>query len=124
MTDHTADFLGGLVEKRHEPLLGKATGTLRLELADGKRVDRWFLVVDDGEIRVSRRGARPDCTLRADKSLFDGMAAGKVNATAAVLRGAVTVDGDWELLVMLQRLFPSPPRRRRRASGGNRRRRA
>jgi putative sterol carrier protein len=125
MTDATAEFFSGLADRRHEPLVEKAKGTLRFELADGKRVDRWFLTVDSGEMAVSRKNVGADCTFRADKALFDGIAAGEVNATAAVLRGAVTVDGDWELMVMLQRLFPGPPAKRgRRANGRNGRRRA
>jgi putative sterol carrier protein len=36
------------------------------------------------------------------------MAAGKVNAFAAVLRGAIKIEGDPRLLVLFQRLFPGP----------------
>jgi putative sterol carrier protein len=124
VSNPTAEFLDGLARKGHDPLVEKVEGTLRLELADGKRVERWFLTVDNGDITVSRKGSGADSTLRADKSLFDEIAVGKVNATAAVLRGAVAVDGDWALMVMLQRLFPGPPaKRRRRAGGRNGRRR-
>src|SRR6266566_4715649 len=118
-------FFGELAERGHDPLLENTKGTLRLELADGKRVDRWFLEVDNGNVAVSRKNAKADCTVRAKKELFDGIAGGEVNATAAVLRGALTIDGDVELLVRLQRLFPGPPTRRRRGTrGGDGRRRA
>jgi hypothetical protein len=33
---------------------------------------------------------------------------GQANATAAVLRGALTVEGALDLVVLFQRLFPSP----------------
>ena len=33
---------------------------------------------------------------------------GRANAVTAVLRGAMTLEGDWNLLVVFQRLFPSP----------------
>jgi putative sterol carrier protein len=50
--------------------------------------------------------------------LFERIVDGEVNATAAVLRGAVTIDGDMELLVQLQKLFPgAPPKRRRQRNG-------
>ena len=52
-----------------------------------------------------------DCVVRGDKALFDGIAGGEVNAMAALLRGALTFQGDPELLVRLQRVFPSPPAR-------------
>jgi putative sterol carrier protein len=101
-------------------VLEKAKGTVRFELADGKRTDRWFLAVDKGDLSVSRRNAGADCTLRTDKALFDRIVDGKANVTAAFLRGAVTIDGDIELLVQLQKLFPGPPaKRRRRLSGAN-----
>jgi putative sterol carrier protein len=124
MNGATAAFFGELAERGHEPLLENTKGKLRVELADGKRIDRWFLEVDNGDVAVSRKNAKADCTVRAKKELFDGIAGGEVNAAAAVLRGALTVDGDVELLVRLQRLFPGPPIRRRRGtrSGDGRRR--
>jgi putative sterol carrier protein len=125
MSGATAAFFGELAERGHEPLLENTKGTLRVELADGKRVDRWFVEVDNGDVAVSRKNVRADCTVRAKKELFDGIAGGKLNAFAAVLRGALTIDGDVELLVRLQRLFPGPPARRARASrSGDGRRRA
>jgi putative sterol carrier protein len=120
MRDATAEFFGALTERGHEPVLEKAKGTVRFELADGKRTDRWFLAVDKGDFSVSRRNAGADCTFRTDKALFDRIVDGKANVTAAFLRGAVTIDGDIELLVQLQKLFPGPPaKRRRRLSGAN-----
>jgi putative sterol carrier protein len=124
MSDATAEFFGSLTQRGHVPLLEKANGTVRFELVDGKRTDRWLLVVDKGDLAVSRRNAGADCTFRVDKALFDRIVGGEVNATAAVLRGAVTIDGDMELLVQLQKLFPGPPaKRRRRRNGANGRRR-
>jgi putative sterol carrier protein len=124
VTDATAEFFGALAERGHVPLLERAKGTVRFELAHGKRVDRWLLVVDKGDLAVSRRNARAECTFRADKALFDRIADGKVNATAAVLRGAVVIDGNMELLVQLQKLFPGPPAKRgRRRNGASGRRR-
>jgi hypothetical protein len=111
ITDATTDFFAQLGGRGHEPLLRKAKGTVRFELADGKRVDRWFVTVDKGDLTVSRKNVAADCTLRADKPLFDGIATGEVNAMAAVLRGAMAIEGNPELLVLFQRLFPSRPTR-------------
>ena len=73
---------------------------------------------------MARGGGAADCVLRTDRKLFARMAAGKVNAFAAVLRGAVTIEGDPRLLVLFQRLLPGPPKRRqaRRAAESRRRR--
>ena len=56
----------------------------------------------------------PSCAL--ERSLFDSMATGKVNAMAAALRGVVAPEGNLGLLVSFQRLFPGPPRSRPRSS--------
>ena len=118
ITDATAEFFGALAERGHVPMLEWAKGTVRFELADGKRVDRWHLVVEKGDLAVSRRNARAECTFRANKALFDQIANGEVNATAAVLRGAAVIDGNMELLVQLQKLFPGPPAKRGRGRKG------
>jgi putative sterol carrier protein len=70
------------------------------------------VIIDKGDLRVSRRNAAADCILRADRSSFERTVAGELNLMAAVLRGEVTVGGDARLLVLLRRLFPKPlPRR-------------
>ena len=112
MNDTT--FFEALGQRGHEPLLEKIDGTIRFEIVDGKRVERWLLTVDKGDVAVSRKNVRADCTLRADKAVFDGVASGELNAMAATLRGDLVIDGDSGLLVAFQRLLPGPPRRRRR----------
>jgi putative sterol carrier protein len=120
MTDATTDFFDALARREHDPLLDKATGTVRIELTNGKQTERWLLAFDKGDITVSHRSARADVTLRTDKASFDEIAAGKMNATAAVLRGEVAIEGDWELMVFFQRLLPGPPvSRKRRPAGGD-----
>src|SRR5262245_8589485 len=123
-SDPTATFFDTLASYGHEPLLRKANGTTRFEIVDGKRPQLWFVTVDKGNLSVSRRhAAEPDCVVRADRALFDRIAAGKVNAVAAVLRGDLAIDGDWRLLVWMQRLFPGPHGRRRTGTAGYARRR-
>jgi putative sterol carrier protein len=113
MTDATAEFFDALVARGHEPLLEKATGAVRFDLKDGKKTDRWLVAVVKGDLAVSRQNLRADCIVTADKSLFDGIASGKTNAMAALLRGAMSVEGDVQLLVHFQRLLPGPSRSRR-----------
>ena len=112
VTDATSEFFDALVERGHEPLLERATGTVRFDLKDGKKTDHWLLAVVKGDIAVSRQNLRADCVVSADKSLFDGIASGKTNTLAALLRGAMSVEGDVRLLVLFQRLLPGPSRSR------------
>jgi putative sterol carrier protein len=125
MTDPTVDFFEELGRRGHEPLLAKATGSIRVDLSHNGETDRWLVEVDKGDITVSQKSGAADLEIAAEKAFFDRVAAGEVNATAAYLRGALTGQGDWELLVLFQRLLPGPPRqrRKRRARGTGTRKR-
>jgi putative sterol carrier protein len=120
--DKTIKFFDTLGRGESEPLLAGTSGTLRFELVGGDgEVDHWLVTVDGGAIDVSKRRRKADCTIRAEARVFDGLATGEVNATAATLRGALVVEGDAELLVRFQRILPAPPRRRgRRAAARSR----
>lgn len=124
VTDPTTDFFDGLGRRGYEPLLRKSRGTVRFEIVDGKRTERRYVTVDRGNITVSGRGARAQAVIRADRALFERMASGELNPIAAVLRGELGVEGDWRLLVLVQRLFPGPPRKKasRRVAGYAKRR--
>ncbi len=114
MADSATQFFDGLVSRGHEPLLAKASGTLRFDLVDGPKTERWLVEVKKGDISISRRNAAADCVVRGDRALFERFARGQQNATAALLRGAVEVEGTVGLLVLFQKLFPGPPRSRTR----------
>ena len=114
MADATTTFFERLAVRGHEPLVEKATGTFRFEVVDGKRVERWFVSIAKGDIAVSKKGGSADVVIRADRSLFNKLARGTENAFAAMLRGAVLVEGRPQLVVQFQRLLPDPPRRRSR----------
>jgi putative sterol carrier protein len=119
MADTTAQFFEELGRRGHEPLLEHATGTIRFELAQGKRTDRWLVSVKKGDITVSHGNGEADTVVNADEALFHRLVSGEQNAMAALLRGAVGVEGRVQLLAQFQRLLPGPPKRRRRrpASG-------
>ena len=111
--DPTERFFAELASRAPEPLLGKASGTVRFEIVDGRKTRRWLVDFDRGSMNVRPGGGDGSCVVRADKAVFDKVASGRLNAVAAVLRGDLQVEGDWRLLVRMQRLFPGPPRRRR-----------
>jgi putative sterol carrier protein len=111
-------FFTGLAERGAEPLLKGSSGSLRFDLADGGRLERWYVSVTKGDLEVSHRNVAADAVVRADRELFARVVTGRVNATAALLRGVLEVDGDLGLLMLFQRVFPGPPRTRRRAASG------
>ena len=110
-SDPTGRFFAELAGRGHEPLLRKASGCTRFDVVDGRRIRRWFVLVDKGDVIVSREGGDANCVVRADKAVFDKVVTGRLNAFAAVLRGDLAVEGDWRLLVRIQRLYPGPRRR-------------
>ena len=115
MTDATTRFFEDLDVRGHEPLLEKATGTLRIELSNGKTKARWFVTVKKGDVTVSHANEKADCVVRMDQALFEQIVTGRENATAALLRGLVAVEGNPQLLVLFQRLFPGPPNGKRQS---------
>ena len=123
--DATAEFFARLAERGGEPLFKSASGTLRFDLADGKRIEHWHVALTNGDVAVSNKNTRADAVVRVDKELFQGMVAGRVNAMAATLRGVLVPEGDLGLVVLFQRLFPGPPRPRagRPRAGAKRRKR-
>ena len=113
MADATEEFFEELKARGHEPALEKAAGTLRFDLRNGKSIARWLVAIDKGDIAVSRKNAKADCVVRAEKDVFDAIISGEENAMAAVLRGALNIEGDAALLLPFQRLFRAPPKRAR-----------
>jgi putative sterol carrier protein len=108
VADATGDFFAELGRRGHEPLLQKLTGTFRFDVT-GERDEHWFVGVSKGDITVSRRNDKADCSVRSDRDVFDAVVSGEANALAATLRGAVVIEGDIGLLAGFQRLFPGPP---------------
>jgi putative sterol carrier protein len=113
----TDEFFAELTRRGHEPLLEKYTGAVRFDLTDGGRTERWLVTVDRGDVRVSHDDAPAGCVVYAERAVFDGIAGGRVNPMAAMLRGALLLEGSPELLVLVQRLFPGPAGRPVAAGG-------
>ena len=68
MTDVTAEFFDDLAQRGHEPLLGHASGTMRFDIANGKKTETWFVSIDKGDLTVSRSGDAADSTLGRDRT--------------------------------------------------------
>jgi ubiquinone biosynthesis protein UbiJ len=115
VADTTTEFFEGLGRRGHEPLWSGVTGTARFDIADGGTIDQWFVAIDKGDVTVSHGDGDADCTIRADRELFEKVTSGEANAMAAVLRGVFVVSGDIELLYAIQRVLPGPPRGHRPA---------
>ena len=124
MSDATAEFFEQLAQRGHEPLLRKVRGTVRFDVVRGKESESRYLTIDRGDIAVTKKRSAAQGVLRVDRAVFDRMASGEMNPVAAALRGELTLEGDWRLLVLVQRLFPGSPGARgpRRRAGWAKRR--
>jgi putative sterol carrier protein len=106
MSDATTEFFRELGVRGHEPRLEKVKASLRFDLKNGRQTARWLVSIDRGDIGVTRKNVQADCVVRADRTLFDEIVSGETNPVTAILRGAMEVEGDRELLVLFRRLFP------------------
>jgi len=105
--DPTSDFFDALAARGHEPLLEKMHGSVAVELSGGGEDERWVVSVEGGAVAAEQGARDADCTLRTSKELFDHLVTGETNAMAALLRGALVIEGDLELLALFQRIFPA-----------------
>jgi putative sterol carrier protein len=108
MSEATTRFFAGLESDDRRSLIANMNGTLRIELTNGGTTERWLVAAQKGDLHVSHGNAKADCTLRAPEDVFEKLVRGEDNPMAAFLRGAVTVEGDSELVVLFQRLLPGP----------------
>jgi putative sterol carrier protein len=107
MADPTSDFFERVVHPGGRRL-GNVTASIRIDLDRGKATEHWLLVIDKGNISVSRKDVKADAALHTDKEIFDRLARGEASPLASMLRGLVQTEGDTELIVLFQGLFPAP----------------
>ena len=104
MSTATEQFFTSLAERGFEPLLHRASGTIRIDVGD----EPWYVDVSKGKVQVSRRDEPASCLVRSDPATFERVASGQTNALAAMLRNEIMFEGEPTLLVLLQKLFPWP----------------
>ncbi len=119
----TGAFFEALASRGTDPLLRTANGSIRFDVVDRRHVEHWLVSVNAGNAKVSRVNRRADAVMLVEKELLDRIVSGRANAMAALLRGALVVEGDLGLLLAFQRIFPgpqSPARPTAAARGGGR----
>ena len=118
----TAEFFDDLSRRGREPLLRRVRATVRFDITDGDRTEHRLVSIDRRALRMSAVEEPADCVLGGDRAVFDAIVGGRMTVMVAPLRGVLAIDGDPELLVLTQRLFPGPAGSSRpdAVAGGNR----
>jgi hypothetical protein len=107
--DPINQFFAGLTEPGHLATFESESATLRFDIKDGASVQRWHVTVHDGDVAVARRADPADAIVTAERPQVEAIVTGRVNATAAVLRGLLKIEGSMSALMMFQRCLPGPP---------------
>ncbi|MEV1333274.1 SCP2 sterol-binding domain-containing protein [Micromonospora costi] len=108
MARSAAEYLTALEPGRRPELPDTTAGTLRLDARENGRTEHWYLTVADQHVQVSRSAEDADVVIRADRAVFDRLAAGDTHISSALLRNDVTVQGNLRLVPLLRRIFPGP----------------
>lgn len=105
--DATSEFSKNVSQKRHLTLLEKLEGVVRFDITTGKKTEQIPVRIDHGDIQVVSETTKADCVVTTDRALFNDILQGDENLMAAMIRGAVQIDGDPRYIVPLRRLLPS-----------------
>jgi putative sterol carrier protein len=84
------------------------SGSLRFDLKNGSRSEHWRVTFAKGAVSAIRSNTIADCVVRTDKETMEAIIQGRVNMMAALLRGAITVEGQVLLLALFRSLLTVP----------------
>jgi hypothetical protein len=99
-------LLDALARQSREEPLAALNGLVRFDVVDGESVERWYLDCRKGIVTVALEGGKPDCVMTGDRATFEAVLSGTTNPMPALLRGRLTIEGDFFLLLGMRRLFP------------------
>jgi hypothetical protein len=109
--ESTRTFFEALAARKQEPRLANAVGTLELDVAGS---GTWTVMVDRGAVRVAEGPPPPDIGPRTRVHVREDELArllrgeGHQNLFTALLRGALSIEGDLRVLQILQSIVPIP----------------
>ena len=91
------------------PTLSRIEGTVRFDVVDGDRVDHWLVNIDRGNLAVSRADGPADCVVSGEQGALRPTGNGSDEPDGCGPAGRdLAVDGDLDLLLAVQRVFPGP----------------
>lgn len=109
MTDVVDRFFEGLAQRGYEPMLQRATGTIRFDLHQEDSTDHWRVAIDQGHVTVRHDDAASDTVVTEERDTLADTILGKKTIMIAIARGEVGFSGDVERFILFQRLFGREP---------------
>src|SRR5215469_132712 len=91
-SDPISSFFAELARPGHLATFEGESATLRFDVLERQRVDRWHVKVVDGDVTVTRRNSPADVVVRMQRPDVEAIVTGRLNAQAALLRGLVSLD--------------------------------
>ena len=67
------------------------------------------MTVSNGDVAVSHKNGPADAVVRVGRGHLGALVTGRLNATAAYLRGLLSCEGSMAAVIMFQRCLPGPP---------------
>jgi hypothetical protein len=107
--DPIEQFFAILAEPGRIPTFDGESASLRFDVGARSGAEHWHAQIADGDVTVTRSAAPADAVVRVEREHLEAMVTGRLNATAAILRGLLTCEGSMAALVMFQRCLPGPP---------------
>ena len=113
MADPTTQFFEELSQRGHDPQLENSRGTLRFDIATGKKTEHWLVTIDKGDVTVSHRGGDADARSRATSPFSKRSRAARRARSRRFARHDSTSTATLRLLGLFRRCFPARRRARR-----------
>jgi hypothetical protein len=107
--DPVTQFFAALDQPGHLATFEGDCATVRFDVIDGRKAERWHVRITGGDVTVSHGNGAADATVRIDRRYLDALVTGRLNAQAAFLRGLFRCEGSVGALMMFQRCLPGPP---------------
>jgi hypothetical protein len=107
--DPVTQFFAALDEPGHLATFEGDSATVRFDVLNGKKAERWHVSITRGDVAVTHSSGPADATVRIDRRYLEEMFTGRLNAQAAFLRGLFACEGSVGALMMFQRCLPGPP---------------
>ncbi len=113
-SDPVSSFFAGLAAAGHVPTFERNSATLRFDVlgdddSGSRATERWYVTVTNGDVAVSHKNGPADAVVRVGRGHLGALVTGRLNATAAYLRGLLSAEGSMAAVIMFQRCLPGPP---------------